>query len=124
MIRQIQGKLKLLGYYDGTVDGKMGPLTRDAIDVYKIAKGRRGGYLDMGTLKFNFRNSDSLGLYDFTMDQYRIQGGSDHPWYRLDFKRSSPSFKRGINLIQTNSAGFRQLPVIPRWNRRGMDLRN
>ena len=51
VIRQIQGKLKLLGYYKGTVDGTMGPLTRDAIDVYKIAKGLpRGGYLDMGTL--------------------------------------------------------------------------
>jgi len=51
VVQQIQGKLKLLGYYTGAVDGVMGPLTRDAIDVYKIAKGLpRGGYLDMGTL--------------------------------------------------------------------------
>ena len=53
VIRQIQGKLKLLGYYRGSVDGMMGPMTRDAIDVFKIAKGDsnpRGGYLDIATL--------------------------------------------------------------------------
>ena len=51
VIRQVQSKLKILGYYSGSVDGVMGPMTRDAIDVYKIAKGiPRGGYLDIGTL--------------------------------------------------------------------------
>jgi His-Xaa-Ser repeat protein HxsA len=51
VIRQIQNKLKLSGYYKGSADGVMGPMTRDAVDVYKIAKGLpRGGYLDITTL--------------------------------------------------------------------------
>jgi peptidoglycan hydrolase-like protein with peptidoglycan-binding domain len=44
------------GDYDGSIDGVMGPKTRDAIDLYKIKRGlQRGGYLDKATL-------DALGV--------------------------------------------------------------
>lgn len=51
VIVKIQERLKIQGYYNGSLDGIMGPKTMTAIDVFKIAKGLPlGGYLDRQTL--------------------------------------------------------------------------
>ena len=56
VIVKIQERLKIQGYYTGSNDGVMGPVTMTAIDVFKIAKGLPlGGYLDRQTL-------DALGV--------------------------------------------------------------
>ena len=56
VIRRVQLVLMIQGDYDGSIDGVMGPKTRDAIDLYKIKRGlQRGGYLDKATL-------DALGV--------------------------------------------------------------
>ena len=56
IIVKIQERLKIQGYYSGSLDGIMGPKTMTAIDVFKIAKGLPlGGYLDQESL-------DALGV--------------------------------------------------------------
>ena len=51
VIMRVQLALYLSGEYTGSVDGILGPQTRDAIDVFKIKNGlKRGGYLDLDTL--------------------------------------------------------------------------
>ena len=52
VIVKIQERLKIQGYYSGSLDGVMGPKTMTAIDVFKIAKGfALGGYLDSATIQ-------------------------------------------------------------------------
>ena len=51
VVMQVQERLKLQGFYDGVVDGLLGPKTKLAIDVFKLSKGLSlGGYLDEQTL--------------------------------------------------------------------------
>ena len=51
VIERVQLQLLTRGLYQGNIDGIMGPLTRDAIDLFKIKNGlKRGGYLDEATL--------------------------------------------------------------------------
>ena len=56
VIVKIQERLKIQGYYSGSLDGVMGPKTMTAIDVFKIAKGYPlGGYLDSKSI-------DAIGI--------------------------------------------------------------
>jgi His-Xaa-Ser repeat protein HxsA len=51
VISRVQINLQLLGYYSGAIDGVLGPLTRSAIDIFKIENGLpMGSYLDTETL--------------------------------------------------------------------------
>jgi peptidoglycan hydrolase-like protein with peptidoglycan-binding domain len=53
---QVQRKLKDLGYYNGAVDGAIGPMSREAIQYYQEQNGLElTGQIDRALL-------DSLGL--------------------------------------------------------------
>ncbi len=39
LLRQVQSNLSVLGYYNGDVDGLDGPMTRNAVTSYEVAKG-------------------------------------------------------------------------------------
>jgi His-Xaa-Ser repeat protein HxsA len=59
VIMRMQLALQFEGYYDGQVDGVMGPKTREAVKKYKKAKGIPGsGVLDAQTL-------NALGIKGF-----------------------------------------------------------
>ncbi len=51
MVVRVQAALMRLGYYDGDIDGLLGPQTRSAITAYQKAQGlRQTGRMDIGTL--------------------------------------------------------------------------
>ena len=51
VVRRVQARLRLMGLYNGSVDGIFGSQTAMAIDVFKIKKGLElGTYLDPATL--------------------------------------------------------------------------
>ncbi len=58
IVRGIQTRLKLIGLYEGSVDGVFGPKTALAIDLFKIKNGIPiGEYFDAGTLQ-------ALGIFE------------------------------------------------------------
>ena len=51
VVRRVQSRLRLMGLYEGSVDGILGSQTAMAIDLFKIKKGLElGTYLDPATL--------------------------------------------------------------------------
>ena len=51
MVVRIQAALMRLGYYDGDIDGLLGPQTRSAITSYQKTQGlRQTGRMDIDTL--------------------------------------------------------------------------
>jgi len=51
VVEQVQGILKTLGFYGGTVDGLQGPNTQKAIDAYRQKVGLAGGGIDDALLE-------------------------------------------------------------------------
>jgi peptidoglycan hydrolase-like protein with peptidoglycan-binding domain len=77
VVQQVQGILKDLGFYTGTVDGLPGPNTQRAIDAYRQKVGLAKGGMDQELL-------DQLGVSPST-------GAVPQPRPRMDAAASAPA---------------------------------
>lgn len=98
IVQQVQGILKDLNFYDGTVDGLTGPATRKAIQAYQLKVGLPGsGEIDGALL-------DQLGARPTT-------GAIPHPAPRpADGAASAPAAKPPVIPVSAPANGATQSP--------------
>jgi peptidoglycan hydrolase-like protein with peptidoglycan-binding domain len=97
VVQQVQGILKDLSFYDGTVDGLTGPATRKAIQAYQLKVGLPGsGDIDSALL-------DQLGARQTT-------AAIPHPAPRPTDATATPSAKPGIIAVSAPADGATQIP--------------
>ncbi|MEZ2333240.1 peptidoglycan-binding protein [Mesorhizobium sp. RCC_202] len=97
VVQQVQGILKDLSFYDGTVDGLTGPATRKAIQAYQLKVGLPGsGEIDNALL-------DQLGARQTT-------AAIPHPAPRPADATVTASAKPAINAVSAPADGATQSP--------------